>query len=214
MLLNLWCDPDVSCVPSGSSPHPDLRGPSVPSSPSCTPNTPTMLCSGNSEPNLNTPLNINLNSSLNSSYYTVFSSSTGLSKCSSLPLFLYLSIFSLSPWIFPVQMFVTHTSLMSFPQVQPQALRSPATQSPLLSHPALARGVMNAPFATRTWWTQSSTPADTCVSATPVASNSRRWPTHAAPSAEGQSKISSRPTGARRLVLDNVLHCQVQLKRL
>uniref|UniRef100_A0A8D0D7F2 E3 ubiquitin-protein ligase NEURL1 n=1 Tax=Sander lucioperca TaxID=283035 RepID=A0A8D0D7F2_SANLU len=29
----------------GSSPHPDLRGPSVPSSPSCTPNTPTMLCS-------------------------------------------------------------------------------------------------------------------------------------------------------------------------
>uniref|UniRef100_A0A3P9DS58 E3 ubiquitin-protein ligase NEURL1 n=1 Tax=Maylandia zebra TaxID=106582 RepID=A0A3P9DS58_9CICH len=47
----------------GSSQHPDLRGPSVPSSPSFTPNTPTMLCSGNSESNLNTPLNINLNSS-------------------------------------------------------------------------------------------------------------------------------------------------------
>uniref|UniRef100_A0A3B5AFQ9 E3 ubiquitin-protein ligase NEURL1 n=1 Tax=Stegastes partitus TaxID=144197 RepID=A0A3B5AFQ9_9TELE len=47
----------------GSSLHPDLRGPSVPSSPSCTPNTPIMLCSGNSESNLNTPMNINLNSS-------------------------------------------------------------------------------------------------------------------------------------------------------
>uniref|UniRef100_A0A3Q2VV28 E3 ubiquitin-protein ligase NEURL1-like n=1 Tax=Haplochromis burtoni TaxID=8153 RepID=A0A3Q2VV28_HAPBU len=64
----------------GSSQHPDLRGPSVPSSPSFTPNTPTMLCSGNSESNLNTPLNINLNSSLNSNYHTLFSSSTGLSK--------------------------------------------------------------------------------------------------------------------------------------
>ncbi|KAM9344701.1 E3 ubiquitin-protein ligase NEURL1-like [Symphorus nematophorus] len=66
----------------GSSLHPDLRGPSVPSSPSCTPNTPTMLCSGNSEPNLNTPLNINLNSSLNSNYHTVFSSSTGTTPSS------------------------------------------------------------------------------------------------------------------------------------
>ncbi|KAM3862647.1 E3 ubiquitin-protein ligase NEURL1-like [Diretmus argenteus] len=61
----------------GSSLHPDLRGPSAPSSPSCTPNTPTLLCSGNSEPNLNTPLNINLNSSLNTSYQTAFTSSTG-----------------------------------------------------------------------------------------------------------------------------------------
>lgn len=68
----------VSNIPSGSSLHPDLRGLSLPSSPSCTPNTPTMLCSGNSEPNLNTPLNINLNSSLNSNYHTAFSSSTGL----------------------------------------------------------------------------------------------------------------------------------------
>ncbi|XP_031732877.1 E3 ubiquitin-protein ligase NEURL1-like [Anarrhichthys ocellatus] len=66
----------------GSSPHPDPRGVSVPSSPSFTPNTPTMLGSGNSEPNLNTPLNINLNSSLNSSYYTVFSSSTGTTPSS------------------------------------------------------------------------------------------------------------------------------------
>uniref|UniRef100_A0A3Q1G566 E3 ubiquitin-protein ligase NEURL1 n=1 Tax=Acanthochromis polyacanthus TaxID=80966 RepID=A0A3Q1G566_9TELE len=47
----------------GSSLHPDLRGPSVPSSPSCTPNTPIMFCSGNSESNLNNPMNINLNSS-------------------------------------------------------------------------------------------------------------------------------------------------------
>ncbi|KAE8280723.1 E3 ubiquitin-protein ligase NEURL1 [Larimichthys crocea] len=62
----------------GSSLHPDLRGPSVPSSPSCTPNTPTMLCSGNSEPNLN----INLNSSLNSNYNTAFSSSTGTTPSS------------------------------------------------------------------------------------------------------------------------------------
>lgn len=70
----------VSSLSPGSSQHPDLRGPSVPSSPSFTPNTPTMLCSGNSESNLNTPLNINLNSSLNSNYHTLFSSSTGLSK--------------------------------------------------------------------------------------------------------------------------------------
>uniref|UniRef100_A0A3Q0R0D1 E3 ubiquitin-protein ligase NEURL1 n=1 Tax=Amphilophus citrinellus TaxID=61819 RepID=A0A3Q0R0D1_AMPCI len=55
----------------GSSQNPDLRGPSVPSSPSCTPNTPTMLCSGNSESNLNTALNINLNSTLNSNYHTL-----------------------------------------------------------------------------------------------------------------------------------------------
>ncbi|XP_026165566.1 E3 ubiquitin-protein ligase NEURL1-like [Mastacembelus armatus] len=66
----------------GSSLHQDLRGPSIPSSPSCTPNTPSMPCSGNLEPNLNTPLNINLNSSLNSSYHTVFSSSTGTTPSS------------------------------------------------------------------------------------------------------------------------------------
>lgn len=68
----------VSSLCSGSSLHADLRGPSIPSSPSCTPNTHTVLCSGNSEPNLNTTLNINLNSSLNSNYHAVFSSSTGL----------------------------------------------------------------------------------------------------------------------------------------
>lgn len=91
IVVNLYFDPNVSCVPSGSSPHPDLRGPSVPSSPSCTPSTPTMLCSGNSEPNLNTPLNINLNSSLNSNYQTAFSSSTGLSKWSSCLFFIFFS---------------------------------------------------------------------------------------------------------------------------
>ncbi|KAM9847771.1 E3 ubiquitin-protein ligase NEURL1-like [Aulostomus maculatus] len=66
----------------GSSPHPDPRGPSAPSSPSCTPNTPTMLCSGNSEPNLNIPFNINLNSSLNFNYQNIFSSSTGTTPSS------------------------------------------------------------------------------------------------------------------------------------
>lgn len=66
----------------GSSLNKDLRGLSVPSSPSCTPNTPTMLCSGNSESNLNTPLNINLNSSFNSNYHSLFSSSTGTTPSS------------------------------------------------------------------------------------------------------------------------------------
>ncbi|KAM4591244.1 E3 ubiquitin-protein ligase NEURL1-like [Odontesthes bonariensis] len=66
----------------GTSLHPDLRGISAPSSPSCTPNTPTMLCSGNSESNLNTSLNINLNSSLNSNYHTLFSSSAGTTPSS------------------------------------------------------------------------------------------------------------------------------------
>lgn len=84
----------VSSLSPGSSQHPDLRGPSVPSSPSFTPNTPTMLCSGNSESNLNTPLNINLNSSLNSNYHTLFSSSTGLSKRFGFFSFLSLRIFS------------------------------------------------------------------------------------------------------------------------
>uniref|UniRef100_H3D724 E3 ubiquitin-protein ligase NEURL1 n=1 Tax=Tetraodon nigroviridis TaxID=99883 RepID=H3D724_TETNG len=47
----------------GSSLHPDLRGLSLPSSPSFTPNAPTVLCGGKSEPNLNIPLNVSLNSS-------------------------------------------------------------------------------------------------------------------------------------------------------
>lgn len=64
---------------SGSSLHPDLRGLSLPSSPSFTPNTPTVLCGGKSEPNLNIPLNVSLNSSLNSNYHSTFSSSTGRS---------------------------------------------------------------------------------------------------------------------------------------
>ncbi|KAM9727231.1 E3 ubiquitin-protein ligase NEURL1-like isoform 2-T2 [Menidia menidia] len=66
----------------GTSMHPDLRGLSVPSSPSCTPNTPTMLCSGNSESNLNTSLNINLSSSPHSNYHTLFSSSAGTTPSS------------------------------------------------------------------------------------------------------------------------------------
>ncbi|XP_062319796.1 E3 ubiquitin-protein ligase NEURL1-like [Osmerus eperlanus] len=66
----------------GTSLHTDLRGPSVPSSPSCTPNTPTLMCSGSSEPNLNTHLNINLNTNLNASYPPPFSSSTGTTPSS------------------------------------------------------------------------------------------------------------------------------------
>lgn len=57
-------------------------------------------------------------------------------------------------------------------------------------------------------------PAGTCVSATPVVSNSRRWPTRAAPSVGGQSKISLRPTGARRAALNNASHHQVQLREV
>lgn len=57
---------------------------------------------------------------------------------------------------------------------------------------------MSALSVMRIWWTRSSTPVDTCVCATPAASNSRRCPTPAAPSAEGRSKTLSRPTGARR----------------
>lgn len=64
---------------SGSSLHPDLRGLSLPSSPSFTPSAPTVLCGGKSEPNLNIPLNVSLNSSLNSNYHSTFSSSTGRS---------------------------------------------------------------------------------------------------------------------------------------
>ncbi|XP_056903919.1 E3 ubiquitin-protein ligase NEURL1-like [Takifugu flavidus] len=66
----------------GSSLHPDLRGLSLPSSPSFTPNTPTVLCGGKSEPNLNIPLNASLNSSLNSNYHSTFSSSTGTTPSS------------------------------------------------------------------------------------------------------------------------------------
>lgn len=364
----------VSSLSPGSSQHPDLRGPSVPSSPSCTPNTPTMLCSGNSESNLNTPLNINLNSSLNSNYHTLFSSSTGLSKCLFFLSFLcvpfrrsllflwyrykpghglrfkyfhmpcFFQIFPLclykkkclwnlnllkcrgateqwnsqqhanTDWTAPRRQVTISTSVheaniylgdvkqqsltslpsqaagsmtakqewwlecalsysciklsWSFisrknrgivltgkikdaldvgyvalsraesvwvnylegffrfsvspsdshvsngfllsPQVQPQALHSLTIQSPPPSHPVPAHGVMNAPSAMRMQWTRSSTPVGTCVSATPAVSNSRRWPTRAAPFAGGQSKISSRPTGARRL--DR--RCQVQLGTL
>lgn len=67
----------LACFCSGSSLQPDLRGLSLPSSPSFTPNAPTVLCSGKSEPNLNIPLNVSLNSSLSSNYHTTFSSSTG-----------------------------------------------------------------------------------------------------------------------------------------
>uniref|UniRef100_A0A3B5PXS4 E3 ubiquitin-protein ligase NEURL1-like n=1 Tax=Xiphophorus maculatus TaxID=8083 RepID=A0A3B5PXS4_XIPMA len=66
----------------GSSLPLDHQGSSVPSSPSCTPNTPTTLCSRNSGSNLNTTLNISLNSSLNSNYSTLFSTSTDINPSS------------------------------------------------------------------------------------------------------------------------------------
>lgn len=70
----------------GSSLHPDPRGGlSLPSTPSCTPSSPTMLCSGNSEPNLSKPLSINLHSSSSSGYHAAFSSSTGTTPNSPVP---------------------------------------------------------------------------------------------------------------------------------
>ncbi|XP_043992454.1 E3 ubiquitin-protein ligase NEURL1-like isoform X1 [Gambusia affinis] len=66
----------------GSSLPLDHQGSSVPSSPLCTPNTPTTLCSRNSGSNLNTTLTISLNSSLNSNYSTLFSPSTGINPSS------------------------------------------------------------------------------------------------------------------------------------
>lgn len=70
----------VARFASGSSLHPDLRGLSLPSSPSFTPTAPTVLCSGKSEPNLNIPLNVSLNSSLSSNYHTTFSSSSSTGR--------------------------------------------------------------------------------------------------------------------------------------
>ncbi|KAK6328690.1 hypothetical protein J4Q44_G00006680 [Coregonus suidteri] len=66
----------------GSSLNADPRGPSIPSSPFCTPNTPTLRCSGSSESKLNSNLNINLNTSLNASFPRAFSSSTGTTPSS------------------------------------------------------------------------------------------------------------------------------------
>lgn len=91
----------------------------------------------------------------------------------------------------------SHTFLMSSltpsPQRRRRPLRSPASRSP---SPCLrARGVTTAPFATRTRWTPSSTPVDTCVSATPVASNSRKCLTLVVPFAGEQSETSLRSTG-------------------
>ncbi|KAK7901442.1 hypothetical protein WMY93_018211 [Mugilogobius chulae] len=62
----------VRGVESEGSCQSDMRGSSVPSSPSCTPNTPTLLY--NSESNLSSPLSF----SLKSNYSTAFSSSAGI----------------------------------------------------------------------------------------------------------------------------------------
>lgn len=85
-------------------------------------------------------------------------------------------------------------------QVQCKVLRSPALQSLPRSRPPLTCWLTNVPSVTRMRWTPSCTPADTCVSATPAASGSRRWPTLAAQSVGGQSKTSSRSTGTHKLV--------------
>lgn len=155
------------CFSSGSSLHPDLRGLSLPSSPSFTPNAPTVLCGGKSEPNLNIPLNVSLNSSLSSNCHTTFSSSTGWSTFHFTP--------SPDHRLKHTHRTATVTSinvcvcLYSWPQVQPQALRSLATLSPPPSRPAHPHGATNAPSAMRTWWTRSFMPVDTCVSVTPAA---------------------------------------------
>ena len=83
------------------------------------------------------------------------------------------------------------------PQEQTQIHQS-ASPNRLRSQHAVGLGPMSALSVMRIWWTRSSTPVDTCVCATPAASNSRRCPTPAAPSAEGRSKTLSRPTGVRR----------------
>lgn len=102
--LMLWClrsfsDPVLSLLFLGSSLHLDLRGPSVPSSPSSTPNTPTLLCSGSSESNLNSPFNI----TLNSNFQSVFSSSTGL--C-----FIFTSLHSLQVSVFSLRVLAACSS--------------------------------------------------------------------------------------------------------
>lgn len=79
------------------------------------------------------------------------------------------------------------------------------TRTPLSAFPSLLPspraadlGLTSAPFATRTRWTRSSMLAGTCVCVTPVASNSRKCPTPAVPSAEDRSKTLSRHTAARK----------------
>ena len=95
---------------------------------------------------------------------------------------------------------VLKTTFLS--QVQPQTHQS-ASPSPPRSHQAVGRGPTSAQSVTRTWWTRSSTPVGTCVCATLAASNSRRCPTPAVPSAEDRSKTLSRRTAARKRAAAN-----------
>lgn len=83
------------------------------------------------------------------------------------------------------------------PQKQPQIHQS-ACPSHLRSRQAADLGLTSAPSVTRTWWTRSSTPVDTCVCATPAASSSRRCPMPVVQSAGGKSKTLSRPIGAHK----------------
>lgn len=104
-----------------------------------------------------------------------------------------------------------------FIQAQLRFPHSPgaATRNLPASHPT--HGATSALFATRMLWTQCCTRADICVSATPAASNSKTWPTPAAPSAGGKLKTSSRPTAAREechAYRNNVKAIQVLMWRL
>ena len=101
-------------APLGSSLHPDVRGLSLPSSPSCSPSTNTVLSSGSSEANLNIPLNINLKSSLNSNYHTAFSSSTGLSTRFSLHLSDIQDRYQNTDWTAETWMYSAHVSLWTY----------------------------------------------------------------------------------------------------
>lgn len=95
---------------------------------------------------------------------------------------------------------IEHLFSIVFVSLQQEQLRilRPASPSPPRSRPAAGRGPTSAPSVTRTPWTRSSTPVGTCACATPAASNSRRCPTPAAPSAGGRLKTLSRPIAARK----------------
>lgn len=102
---------------------------------------------------------------------------------------------------------IFHDDVSSFVLLLQERRPAPrsASPSPPRSRRAGAPGLTSAPSAMRTPWTLSSTPADTCVSATPAASSWRRCPTPAVPSAGDRSKTSSRRIAAHkeRLSLTN-----------
>ena len=92
---------------------------------------------------------------------------------------------------------VSRVCLPPWLQQVPSPTHRASSPSHWASPPPRVLGPTSAPSATRTRWTRSSTPAATCVSATPADWSSRRCPTPAVPSAGDRSKTSSRPTAAR-----------------